>query len=77
MFFFIKFYIAAATCSSFEYCIVFREISEMARDLHKGANGHNGQANEMLERPEYCTCFCYTEMFYLAVVSFAKRTQDP
>lgn len=68
--FFVKFYIDAATCSSFEYCIAFREISETAR-----ADGHIGQTKEMLERPEYCTHFCCTEVFYLAVVSFAKPAQ--
>jgi hypothetical protein len=37
----VKFYIAAATCSSFEYCTAFREISERARDSRKEADGHN------------------------------------
>ena len=61
----VKFYIAVATCWSSEYCIACREISEMARDSRKGADGYRGHANEMLERPEYCTYFCCTEVFYL------------
>ena len=73
----VKFYIAATTCSSIKYCIAFREISETARDSFKGTDGYRGQANEMLERPEYCTYFCYTEVFYLAVLSFAKLRLDP